>query len=294
MQGLIVENKANLYKIQDENKKEYVATARGKFKNENQSPVVGDVVQFKIIEEEKNTAVIEKINERKTYIKRPKLANLTQLIFVMSCKHPKPDLLLLDKQIAFAEFLNIKPVIVLNKTDLDEKKEFENIEKIYTPIGYKVIKTDAKNGVGIEEIKDTLRNNISAYTGNSGVGKSTLINNLFRTNITEEGEISVKNKKGKNTTTGIKLYELEPNTYIADTPGFSTFEIFEIPYKDLDHYFIEFKQGIENCKYVGCSHIKEQECGVKELLEVGNINTSRYNNYKKIYEELKDREDHKW
>ena len=193
MQGLIVENKANLYKIQDENKKEYVATARGKFKNENQSPVVGDVVQFKIIEEEKNTAVIEKINERKTYIKRPKLANLTQLIFVMSCKHPKPDLLLLDKQIAFAEFLNIKPVIVLNKTDLDEKKEFENIEKIYTPIGYKVIKTDAKNGVGIEEIKDTLRNNISAFSGNSGVGKSTLINNLFRTNITEEGEISVKN-----------------------------------------------------------------------------------------------------
>ena len=122
MQGLIIENKANLYKVKV-NEKEYIATARGKFKNENTSPVVGDIVEISILEEQKNTAVIEEIKTRKTYIKRPKLANITKIIFVISSKHPKPDLLMLDKQLAFAEYLHIKPIIVLNKIDLDEKEE---------------------------------------------------------------------------------------------------------------------------------------------------------------------------
>ena len=293
MEGLIIENKANLYKIKINNE-EYIATARGKLKNDSLTPVVGDIVKFTILDENKQTAVIEEIKERKTYIKRPKLANITQIIFVVSSKHPKPDLLLLDKQLVFAQYSHIKPIIVLNKIDLDDKQEFLSIAKVYEKIGYKVIKTDAKNGIGVDELLLELKNNISAFSGNSGVGKSTLINYLFKKEITEEGEISKRNKRGKNTTTDIKLYELENNTYIADTPGFSTFDVFEIPYKELDKYFIDFNNAIEECKYIGCSHIKEEECGIKNKLNRGEISKTRYDNYIKIYNELKDKEEHKW
>ena len=293
MQGLIIGNKANLYKIKV-NEKIYIATARGKFKNDNFTPVVGDIATISILDEEKKTAVIEDVQERKTYIKRPKLANITQIVFVVSSKHPKPDLLLLDKQIAFAEYLKIRPIIVLNKIDLDDKKEFINISRIYESIGYKVIQTDAKMGIGIEELLLELKNNVSAFSGNSGVGKSTLINDLFKTNITEEGEISLKNKRGKNTTTDIKLYELNDDTYIADTPGFSTFDVYEIPYRELDKYFIEFRNSVDRCRYIGCSHIKEEECGIKSELNKGKIAKTRYEDYVKIYNELKDKEEHKW
>lgn len=293
MQGIIIENISNLYRIKAENKI-YEATARGKFKQNEITPVVGDNVEFEILDEENRKAVIEEIGERKVYIKRPKLANITQIIFVVSSKDPKPDLLMLDKQLAFAEFLKINSVIVLNKTDLDKKEEFKEIKQIYEKIGYKVIITDAKNKQGIEELKAEMKNNINAFSGNSGVGKSTLINGIFDKDITEEGEISKRNKRGKNTTTSIKLYEIDDNTYIADTPGFSTFDISEIESKNLEKYFREFKENIINCEFVGCTHIKEENCGIKTAIQEGKIDISRYNRFCKIYNELKEREERKW
>ena len=293
MHGIIIENISNLYRIKAENKI-YEATARGKFKQNEITPVVGDNVEIKILDEENRKAVIEEIRERKVYIKRPKLANITQIIFVVSSKDPKPDLLMLDKQLAFAEFLKINSVIVLNKTDLDKKEEFKEIKQIYEKIGYKVIITDAKKKQGIEELKVEMKNNINAFSGNSGVGKSTLINGIFDKDITEEGEISKRNKRGKNTTTSIKLYEIDDNTYIADTPGFSTFDISEIESKDLEKYFREFKENIINCEFVGCTHIKEEKCGVKMAIKEGKIDISRYNRFCKIYNELKEREERRW
>lgn len=293
MQGIIIENISNLYRIKAENKI-YEATARGKFKQNEITPVVGDNVEFEILDEENRKAVIEEIGERKVYIKRPKLANITQIIFVVSSKDPKPDLLMLDKQLAFAEFLKINSVIVLNKTDLDKKEAFKEIKKIYEKIGYKVIITDAKNKQGIEDLKAEMKNNINAFSGNSGVGKSTLINGIFDKDITEEGEISKRNKRGKNTTTSIKLYEIDENTYIADTPGFSTFDISEIESKNLEKYFREFKENIINCEFVGCTHIKEENCGIKTAIQEGKIDISRYNRFCKIYNELKEREERKW
>ena len=292
MQGLIIENISNLYKV-NINNNVYEATARGKFKKDEISPVVGDIVEVEIIDEENKKTVINNIKERKVYVKRPKLSNITQIIFVVSSQDPKPDLLMLDKQLAFAEFLGINAVIVLNKTDLDKKQEFHKIKEIYSNIGYSVIETEAKNKVGIEELNKKLNNNINAFSGNSGVGKSTLINAIFNNTITKEGEISKKNKRGKNTTTAIKLYEIDKNTYIADTPGFSTFDISEIESKDLDKYFKEFKENISNCEFVGCTHIKEVECGIKKAIEEGKIEQSRYDRFCKIYQELKDKEEHK-
>lgn len=292
MQGLIVENISNMYKVKAEDKI-YESTARGKFKKEDITPVVGDMVELEIIDETNRKAVIKEIKNRTVYIKRPKLANITQIIFVISSKDPKPDLLMLDKQLAFSEFLGINAIIVLNKIDLDDEKQFEKIEKIYKKIGYKVIETEAKKQKGIEKLQEQLKNNISAFSGNSGVGKSTLINGIFKRDITQEGEISKRNRRGKNTTTAIKLYEINENTYIADTPGFSTFDISEIPSQELENYFVEFEREKEKCEFIGCTHIKEKNCGVKQAIEEGKISKERYNRFCKIYEELKQKEERK-
>ena len=304
MQGLIIENISNLYRIETE-KGIYEANARGKFKKEEITPVVGDKVEIQILDEENKKAVIEEIQKRTTYIKRPKMSNITQLVLVVSSKNPKPDLLLLDKQLAFAEFLGIKAIIVLNKTDLDKKKEFEKIKEVYQNIGYTVIETIAKDledipeksdihSIGIHNLEKNLKGNINAFSGNSGVGKSTLINAIFKDTITQEGEISQRNKKGKNTTTSTKLYEIDENTYIADTPGFSTFDISEIEYRELDKYFKEFKPLLDDCEFVGCTHIKEEKCGIKQALQQGKIDNGRYERFCKIYEELKEKDKYKY
>ena len=291
MQGRIVQNISNQYEVEAGNSI-YDSQARGKFKKEDITPVVGDNVIIEITDENNKKAVITDILERKVYIKRPKIANITQIIFVVSLKNPKPDLLLLDKQLAFAEFLGVKSVIIFNKIDLDSK--YSEITELYKKIGYKVIETVAKKKVGINEVKKVLKGETSAFSGNSGVGKSTLINAIFNNNTAEEGEISKRNKRGKNTTTAIKLYKLDDNTYIADTPGFSTFEISEINSENLDQYFIEFRNPISNCEFIGCSHIKEEGCGVKEAVKKGEINISRYENFCKIYDDLKEKEKRKW
>ena len=290
LKGTIIKNESNIYTVITE-KGKYNAIPRGKFKNQDIIPVVGDRVKLSI---ENDIAIIEEIMPRNVYIKRPKLANITQIIFVQSSKNPKPDLLLLDKQLAFAEYLKVKSIIILNKIDLDKNKEFKKIKKIYEEIGYKVIETQANENIGIDKLKNELKGNISAFAGNSGVGKSTLINRLFNNIITLEGEISHKNKKGKNTTTKIQIYEIEKNSYIADTPGFSTLDISEIQSKDLDKYFIEFKKYIRECEFIGCTHIKEQNCGIKRAVESGKISIDRYNRFCKIYEELKEKERRKW
>lgn len=290
-EGLIIKNISNQYFVQSNNTI-YVCNARGKFKKEEEmTPVVGDKVKIQIEQEENKSAIIQEILPRTNYIKRPKLANITQLVFVLSTKMPKPDLLMLDKQLAFAEYLGIKPIIVINKVDLALA---DQVTKVYKEIGYTVVSTIANQKQGIEQLEKNLKHEINAFSGNSGVGKSTLLNSLFKKEITQEGAISQKNKKGKNTTTAISLYELEQGTYIADTPGFSTFDIYEIETKDLCFYFKEFKPYIKQCEFVGCTHIKEQQCGIKTALEQGKIAQTRYDNYIKIYQDLKDKEEHKW
>ena len=290
MKATIIQNISNQYKVIDEEDKVHICTARGKLKNNNKvlnkreesalklatnngkintiSPVAGDKVEIE------NDA-ITKIYERANYIKRPKIANVTQVIFVVSLKEPEPDKLMLDKQLAFAENMGLKSIIVLNKSDLADGTYLKNI---YEKIGYTVLEMQAKNNIGVEKLKEYLKDNITVFSGNSGVGKSTIINNLFGRNITEEGFISEKNKRGKN-------------TYIADTPGFSTFDINEIDYRNLDKEFIEFNKYIEECKYIGCSHIyeDEKECGVKRAVSEGNISKSRYENFTKIYKELEEK-----
>ena len=282
--GIVLSNISDLYKVESNNIV-YDCNARGKFKSNDISPVSGDIVDIDIIDDEKKTGVITKIHDRKNYFKRPKMANLTRIVLVVSMKLPKVDLELLDKQLVFAEYNHVKPIICLNKIDLEDEDKIEYISNIYTQIGYKVIKTNAKEGIGIEELKKELQNNITAFSGNSGVGKSTLINNILETDITLEGEISNKNKRGKNTTTQVKLYKIDENSYVADTPGFSTFDVKEIDKKELARYFIEFRPYLDECEYGDCSHIKEEKCGIKEAVQQGKISKERYDRYCKLWSE---------
>ncbi len=237
--------------------------------------------------------VIVEVEDRKNYCKRPKMANLTQLVFVLSLKMPKPDLLLLDKQLAYANYLQINSVICINKIDLDRQEKLEEIKSIYEKIGYPIFTTNAKEEEGIENLKQILKGQVTAFAGNSGVGKSTLLNALLQEKKTQEGAISQKNKKGKNTTTAVTLYPIEEG-YVADTPGFSTFSIEEIPSVELSHYYADFIAYLPSCQFIGCSHIKEENCGIKKAVEEGKISKVRYQNYCKIYEELKEKEAHRW
>jgi len=291
--GLIISNISNMYEVEDiENRKIVKCIPRGKLKKDDITPVVGDKIEFEY--QTDDTGVINHITKRMNYIKRPKMANITQMIFVVSMKMPKPDLLLLDKQLAFAEYNNVKSIICLNKIDLEDEEKIDIIAKMYEEIGYEVIKTNAKTGEGVNDVEKHLKGNITAFSGNSGVGKSTLINNIFKDILTSEGEISSKNKRGKNTTTSIKLYKIDDDSYIADTPGFSTFDIFEIESEHLANYFIDMEKYINDCEFVGCTHIKEQNCGIKQALQEKKIYEQRYETYCKLYSELKEREQHKW
>ena len=290
--GIVLSNISDLYKVEVDGKI-IDCNARGKFKNNEISPVAGDIVEIERIKgevtakEEEAKGVIIKIEERKNYLKRPKMANLSQIILVVSMKLPKPDLELLDKQLVYAEYIGIKPIICLNKVDLickkdnssktsSEKEDLDRIKKVYTDIGYTVLLTNAKTGEGVTELKKCLDGHITAFSGNSGVGKSTLINSLLGENTTEEGAISHKNKRGKNTTTQVCLYKIGENSYIADTPGFSTFDISEIEKEDLAYYFVEFREYLGKCEYGDCSHIKEANCAIKKAVE------ERKNNKRKI------------
>lgn len=293
LKGIITCTSSNIYQVSADNKI-YNCLARGKFKKEKISPLVGDYVEIEVTDENKKEGLIEQICDRKNELKRPKMANLTSLILVVSMKMPQPDLLLLDKQLAFASYLGIKTAIILNKIDLEEKQKIEDIVKIYKSIGYEVIQTNAKEKLPLEKIDHLLKNNITAFAGNSGVGKSTLLNSIFKKQLSQEGLISNKNKRGKNTTTTATLYQYDQNSYVADTPGFSTFEITEIEKEELCHHFIEFTPYIDKCEFLGCSHIKENNCEVKKALEEGKISNSRYENYVKIYEKLKTQEETKW
>lgn len=257
--------------------------ARGLFKLKKSKPLVGDVVEIK-------DNVIEKIYPRKNEFIRPPIANVEQLVIVLATTNPAPDLLLLDKQLIMAKKNDVDPIICVNKIDL--KENYDEIVDVYQEIGYQVVTTNAKEGIGVEKLAIILQNKITAFTGNSGVGKSALTNSIFKDEISEEGETSKKLEKGKHTTKFVELYEIAPNSYIADTPGFSTYELKDINYRELDRYFSEFIPHIQECKYRGCTHIKEEKCAVKKAVERRLISKGRYERYCTLYEKLKG--ENKW
>ncbi len=254
--------------------------ARGVFRSKGISPCVGDSVEFQ-------DEVITAVAERRNCIIRPPLANLDQLIFIVSTCDPAPNYLLLDKFIAIAEYKGIKPVVAVTKTDLGSSSE---IIDIYGSIGIEVIEIDYSDQSTIEAVKNILAGKISAFTGNSGAGKSTLLNAVDPTLDIPTAEISKKLGRGRHTTRHAELYKLETGGYIADTPGFSTFETnrYDIIRKEeLAGCFREMAEFTDQCRFKDCSHTCEKGCAVLEALGEGRIHTSRHTSYCTMYDEAK-------
>ena len=278
--GLIVKSIGGLYTVESPDGI-YECVPRGIFRKEGKSPCVGDRVNFQ------DDRVITEILPRKNHLIRPPLANMDQLIFVVSVCEPSPNLLLLDKFIAIAEYKNIKPIVVLTKVDLDKH---EDIFSVYKNAGIDVVVIDYRNGEGIETLKEILGGKISAFTGNSGAGKSTLLNAIDSRFDIRTGEISKKLGRGRHTTKHAQLYRLDNGGYIADTPGFSTFETNKydiIKKEELCSCFTEFSEFSDNCRFKDCSHTKEKDCAVIKAVSDGLISESRHSSYCQMYEEAK-------
>ncbi len=265
----------------------YECKARGVFRKEKITPMVGDHVVISINDNAENT--IDDIKERRSALQRPPVANIDQLVIVVSGTEPRPNTLLVDRLTAIAVKNNIEPVIVLNKSDLIDVGELIDI---YSKTKFKVIKACGKTGEGIDEIREVLENKVSAFTGNSGVGKSTILNRINPELELATNEISQKLGRGKHTTRECTLIKLDDNTYVADTPGFASLEILKqevILKEDLADCFPEFEEFLEDCKfYPGCAHVKDKGCAVIQAVEDGLIAKSRHDSYKALYEEVKD------
>lgn len=264
----------------------YECRARGIFRKNEISPLVGD--QVVIETEDGQKGVVDQILDRKNQIVRPPLANLDQIFIVASICEPLPNTMVIDKFIAMSEHKGIEPIIIVTKNDLDST---EGLEKIYSDAGFIVKSVNDRDTVFIPEIKELLRGKISAFTGNTGVGKSSFLNALYPDFQIKTAHISQKLGRGKHTTRHVELYKLEDiDAYVADTPGFSTMDIarYDVILKDeLQYCFREFEPYVQECQFTGCSHTVEKGCAVLDALHQGIIGKSRHESYLNLYQEAK-------
>lgn len=266
----------------------YECKARGKFKKEKVTPLVGDNVKISIDDQEEMKGIVEEILPRKVTLVRPAVANVDQVIIVFALKNPDPNIMLLDKLLVISEYYGIEPILVFNKWDLDNDNDFEKYQDIYDRAGYKVVKACAKQGIGIEEVIDLLKGKISVFAGPSGVGKSSMLNKIKPGIGLKTGEVSEKIKRGKHTTRHSELISLESGGWVVDTPGFTSLDISFLEVDELRDLFPEFSYHSENCRFVDCIHLNEPGCGVLSALENDIISESRYTSYKYFIDNLKN------
>lgn len=258
--------------------------ARGIFRRDEITPYVGDNVLIERTDEGKG--YIMDILERRNHLIRPPIANIDQLMIVISTVSPAPNFLVVDKIVAVAEYKGIEPVIVVTKTDM---RADERLVRTYEQAGYRALSVDYESGTGLEEVKQLLRGKVTAFTGNSGVGKSTLINAIDPHLGLATAGISEKLGRGKHTTRHVELFSV-CGGFVADTPGFSSIELerFAVIFKDkLQYCFREFEPYIQNCRFTGCSHTIEKGCAVLAAVQSGEISPSRHNSYLTLYEDAK-------
>ena len=283
MKGKIIKGIGGFYYVKT-SKGLIECKARGKFRHKDMKPMVGDDVE---IEVSNGKGVIEEIFERKSQLIRPTVANVTQAFVVFAVKNPDINFDLLNRFLILCEHNNIEAIVCLNKVDLVSEEEKVAIKQKIVDIGYEVLYINAKKGIGVEKLREKLDNNETVLCGPSGAGKSTLINTLTEKYHMETGEVSEKIGRGKHTTRHSELIDVVGG-YIVDTPGFSTLEVNFIEKEDLRYSFPEFEEYNNLCKFRGCLHYKEPNCGVKKAVEEGKINKYRYDFYIRTLEEKMD------
>ena len=289
MQGKIIKGIAGFYYVHVVESGIYECKAKGAFRKEKVKLLVGDNVEIDILNEEKKLGNVVKLLPRENELIRPAVSNIDQALVVFAITKPKPHFNLLDRFLVMMESKKIPIVLCFNKKDIAEEKEIRELEEIYSSCGYHIIFTSAKEEENIKLVKEVLKGKTTAVAGPSGVGKSSLIN-LFQSEIQmETGCISEKIERGKHTTRHSELIPIDDNSYIMDTPGFSSLYVNDFEKEELKYYFPEFEQYEGLCKFNGCDHIHEPNCAVKQAVEEGKIHKVRYENYIEMYKELQEK-----
>ena len=280
--GIVIKNMNGYFYIQDEFGTIHECKVRGRIKKSKYSLLVGDRVEFS------EDGFVETILPRHNSMIRPAVANIDQVILVVASHNPDINELLLDKMLVMIEHADIPVILCINKYDVGDASTDVLIDK-YKSIGYHVITTSAINHIGIDELRNHLQHKITAFAGPSGVGKSSLLNAVDEKFAFQTGEISDKIKRGKHTTRHASLFSLNADSFIMDTPGFSSMFVEDMEPQELKEYFPEFAPFEDECKFLGCVHIGEKICGVKQAVEQEKISKSRYENCRLFYQELKEK-----
>lgn len=289
MQGKIVKGISGFYYVHVVESGIYECKAKGIFRQQKMKPLVGDDVEIDIISEEKKTGNVAAILPRKNALIRPAVANVDQALLIFAAASPNPNFNLLDRFLVMMGRQDVPVILCFNKCDLITEEQQQEIASIYEASGCKILFVSVKKELGLKELQEILEGKTTTVAGPSGVGKSSLINLLAPEACMETGEISKKIERGRHTTRHAELIQLKGDGYIMDTPGFSSLYLPEMEKEELQDCYPEFAAFEPYCRFQGCSHINEPDCGVKEALSEGKIHPVRYENYCQLYGELKDR-----
>jgi ribosome biogenesis GTPase len=287
MQGRIIKGISGFYYVYVAGTGIYECKAKGAFRKMGMKPLVGDRVKIAEIDADKRTGNVEEILPRTIELIRPAVSNIDMALVIFAAAKPDPNLNLLDRFLCMMEYQHLPVTICFNKCDLVDEATREHLEAIYRAAGYEILFVSAKYNENTDSLKAILQGRTTAVAGPSGVGKSSLINALQSEFHMETGDISAKIERGKNTTRHTEIIPINEETFIMDTPGFSSMDAPGLEKEDLWRCFPEFALYEPECRFIGCSHISEPDCGVKKALDEGKINRSRYDNYCLIYEEMK-------
>lgn len=290
MEGKIIRGVGGFYYVHAEGKV-YECRAKGIFRKDGIRPLPGDLAEIAVLDETESKGNLERILPRKNALIRPAVANVDQAMVIFAFESPKPNFNLLDRFLVTMEKNGIPPVILFNKKDLAREGQQEEILRRYVNTGYTMLFVSAKRGEELWQVRTVLKGKTTTVAGPIGVGKSSLINRLQTAERLQTGEISEKIERGRHTTRHTQLLPVEENTYILDTPGFSSIELFDLRKEELGDLFPEIASRADGCRFAGCSHLTEPDCAVKEALERGEISEGRYENYRLFYEELKNRKE---
>lgn len=294
MKGRILKGIAGFYYVETFEEKVYECKAKGIFRKSNLKPLVGDNVEIDIIDEEKRLGNITDIFPRKNQLLRPPVANVDQAVILFAIVKPNPSYNLLDRFLIQMRQQNLPVIICFNKQDIATKQEQQELYDAYEKCGYRVLFISVKEEQGLDELKALLKGKTTTLAGPSGVGKSSLLNKLVPDADMQTGELSKKIERGRNTTRHSELFFVEDDiskdsgTYVIDTPGFTSLEMRDVTADTLMQYYPEFTEYEPLCRFGGCSHIAEPDCGVKDAVAEGKISQVRYDNYKVLWEELKN------
>lgn len=289
MTGKIIKGISGFYYVYVEGAGLYECKAKGAFRKQKIKPLVGDNVEIAIIDEANKLGNVEKILPRKNELIRPAVSNIDMALVIFASAKPDPNFNLLDRFLCMMEYQKVPVTICFNKIDLVDQEKLKEYSGIYEPAGYNVIFTCTKTKEGLGSIRSLLEGKTTTVAGPSGVGKSSIINCLQSDITMETGTISEKIERGKHTTRHSEIIPVSHDTYIMDTPGFSSMDVPGFEKEDLWTCYPEFVRHEPYCRFIGCSHINEPDCGVKAAVEDGEISPVRYENYKLLYEELKKR-----